>query len=205
MTEFAFAPTLPYWTITLIGAVAAISVLLSILRTPRSGVLRLIAFAALFGLLLNPQIRQFDRTALDDIAVVLVDRSASQSLDGRNEATQAAFESLAGKLDALGGVEIVRVDVGGAEESRLGEALRAAISDNPRARLGAVFMITDGQSTDPIPTDMVAPEAPVHVLISGRPGELDRKITLVNAPRYGVVNEGVEVAFRVDDLGPDNV
>jgi hypothetical protein len=205
MSEIAFAPALPFWAIGLIGAVAASVALLSIIRTPRSGALRLVALAALMGLLLNPQFRFADRTKLDEIAVVLVDRSASQSLDGRDKATAIAAEKLNAQLDALGGVETVRVDVGGLEETRLGEALRAAIGDNPRSRLGAVFLITDGRSTDAIPVESLAPEIPVHALITGRPDEIDRKITLVNAPRYGVVNEGVDVGFRIDDLGPDNV
>ena len=39
--------------------------------------------------------------------------------------------------------------------------------------------------------------------MTGRDSEIDRKITLVNAPRYGIVRQSVRVSFRIDDLGPD--
>ena len=90
----------------------------------------------------------------------------------------------------------------GAEQTRVVEALRTSLADAPRARLGGVFIITDGQAEDA--ADAVAPlglDAPVHIMVTGSEDETDRKITLVNAPRYGIVRQSVRVSFRIDDHG----
>ncbi|MFZ5615815.1 MAG: hypothetical protein ACOZAA_00635 [Pseudomonadota bacterium] len=203
MSAIAFEPAFPLPIVAAIGVLAMLAAILSTIRSPGSGAFRLAALAALTGLLLDPLLRVEERTPLDDIAVLLVDQSASNRLDGRDAATTAAADELEAKLKALGGIEIVRTAVGGDEETPIGEALAAAMNDNPRARLGGVFVVTDGQATDRIATDDRGVGAPVHVLLTGREGEIDRKVTLVKSPRYGIVKEGAEFSFRIDDLGPD--
>lgn len=203
MNALAFEPAVPLPIVIGVAIVAALISAISILRSPASAPFRLAALAALIGLLLNPQIRVAERTPLDDIAIVITDESASNSLDGRDGATREAADAIEKKLKSLGGVEIIRTAVGGAEETRLGEAISAAVNDNPRARLGGVFVVTDGQSTDKISTDRLNAAAPIHILTSGRPVEIDRKVTLTKSPRYGIVKEGAEISFRIDDLGPD--
>lgn len=203
MTGIAFAPLVPMWLLIALAVIGAGAALVSLWRQPASGVFRALAITAFIALIADPQIREAERTALDDIAVIITDESSSQTLDGRSEATRSAAEALEARLEAIGGVEIVRMDVGGLEETRLGEAISRAANDNPRARLGAVFVISDGQSTDRLASDRLKDAAPIHLLLTGRRGEMDRKITLVKAPRYGIVREGAEVSFRVDDQGPD--
>ena len=43
--------------------------------------------------------------------------------------------------------------------------------------------------------------APVHALITGRPGERDRRIQLVTAPRFGIVGQQQTIVLRVEDQG----
>ena len=205
MSAIALEPSFPVAVIVIIGALAALASILSIFRAPRSAPLRLIALTALMGLLLNPQLRVAERTPLDDLVVLLIDESASNRLDGRAEATASAAEAVESQLRALGNIEIVRSAVGGPDESRLAEAIATAISDNPRARLAGVFIVTDGQATDRLSTDRLNVGAPIHVLSTGREGEIDRKVTMVKSPRYGIVREGAEISFRIDDLGPDEI
>ncbi len=45
-------------------------------------------------------------------------------------------------------------------------------------------------------------DAPVHGLITGQPNEIDRRIEIVSGPRFGIVGEEQEVAFRVINDGP---
>ncbi|MEK7265190.1 MAG: hypothetical protein AAB227_03730, partial [Pseudomonadota bacterium] len=203
MSALAMEPAFPLALVIGVAIFAALIAVVSIIRSPASAPFRIAALAALIGLLLNPQVRVSERTALDDIAIVITDESASNSLDGRLEATRQAAEAIEQKLAALGGVEIIRTTVGGGEETRLGEAIAAAVNDNPRARLGGVFVVTDGQPTDKISTERLNAAAPIHIITSGRPGEIDRKVTLTKSPRYGIVKEGAEISFRIDDLGPD--
>jgi predicted Rdx family selenoprotein len=203
MNQIAFEPAFSLPAIVLAGAVAILAGAVSLIRAPRSAPFRVAALFALLALLLNPQIRVAERTALADIAVIIEDESASNRLDQRAGATRVAADALEAKLRALGDVELVRTRVGGEEESRLGEALDAALTDNPRARLSVIFVVTDGQATDHVAAPAAPESAPVHILLTGRPSETDRKVTLLRAPRYGIVKEGAEVSFRIDDLGPD--
>ncbi|MBP0649873.1 hypothetical protein J8J40_22770, partial [Mycobacterium tuberculosis] len=41
--------------------------------------------------------------------------------------------------------------------------------------------------------------APVHALVTGRPGEVDRRLAIVEAPRFGLVGTDQTIAFRVVD------
>ena len=200
-----FAPWAPDWLlITLAVGVVAITIL-SMMRNWKSGVFRALALIALLGLLSNPQIRQAERAPLEDIAIVLVDESASQSLDGRRDIASRARERLEETIGSLANVETRVVSYGGDDETRSIEALQSALADTPRARLGAVVMVTDGQSSD---ADDVAGisdiDAPVHIFLTGRNNEKDRKITLTNAPRYGIVRQWVRISFRIDDVTVNN-
>ena len=198
----AFDPYLPIWGLILV-AVAVIGFAgLSIWHNWRSGGLRLLALAGLVALLANPQLREAEKTPLDDIVVILVDKSLSQSLGDRTATTQAAVDQLMQDVERLNNVEVRLNEFQGAEQTRLIESLQTALADTPRARLAGVFIVTDGQGIDSEQaTNSLGLEAPVHLLITGDVRETDRKITLVNAPRYGIVRQTVRVSFRVDDLG----
>ncbi len=200
-----FDPFLPYWALILACAIGVAFAAINIWRNWKSGLLRLAAVAALIALLFNPLLREAERAPLEDIAIVLIDRSASQTLDNRDDATTAALEKLSGTLEAFEDVELRIVEFSGEEETRTIEALQGALADAPRARLGGVFIITDGQASDAALAETLSGvDAPVHLMLTGRSNEVDRKITLTNAPRYGLVRQSVRVSFRIDDLGPND-
>jgi len=204
--NIVFDPFVANWALIAAGVIAAAFVAVSVFANWKSGAFRAVAIAALLALLANPLIREAEKTPLDDIALILVDKSASQSLDGRETAAAETAASLEDAIAALGGVETRVIDYEGAEETLTLSALKTAIADTPRARLGGVFIITDGQAADA--EDAAPPlgiDAPVHLLTTGRAEERDRKITLSNAPRYGIVGQPVRVSFRIDDLGPDEI
>lgn len=199
-------PLLPFWALTLALIFGALFALMSLWRNWKSGVARVLAIAAMLALLSGPMVREAETAALDDIALILVDESASQTLDNRNDVATDAAAQLKAEIAALEGVEAEVISFSGDDETRTVDAVRQAITDTPRQRLGAVFVITDGQASDAAdaqnPIDI---DAPIHLLTTGSPREADRKITLVSAPRYGIVRQSVRVTFRVDDLGPDEV
>lgn len=188
-----------------LAAVALIVALVGLWRRPLSGAFRLAALAALFGLLANPVMRTAEQTPLDDLALLIVDRSASQSLDGRDAAATEAAADVERKLAGLGGVDVRRIEVAGATETRLGAAIEGALADAPRSRLAGVFVVTDGQSADAIRADAAPADAPVHAILTGRADEIDRKITVLNGPRYGIVGDPAPVSFRIDDVGRNGV
>lgn len=198
----AFDPYLPVWGLALVALVCVAFAGLSIWYNWRSGALRALALAGLIALLANPQLREAEKTPLDDIAIILVDQSLSQTLEARTTTSEEAVERLTQEIENLNNVELRVSEFTGSEQTRLVEALQTALADTPRARLAGVFIITDGQGVDKEEAEnSLGLDAPVHLLITGDVRETDRKITLVNAPRYGIVRQTVRVSFRVDDLG----
>ena len=69
-------------------------------------------------------------------------------------------------------------------------ALQQALSETPPERVGGAIFVTDGIAHDiPAIADALGFHAPLHVLITGHEGERDRRIELVEAPRFGIVGK----------------
>ncbi len=201
-----FDPWLPQWALIAVCVIGAALALVSLVRNWKSGIPRALAIVAIILLIANPLRREAETTPLDDVALILVDESASQSLDGRNTITERAATELQERIENLGGIETVVAPYGGADETRTVAALGQSLADISRQRLAGVFVITDGQTADAADAaSFPAVDAPIHLLTTGSENERDRKINLVSAPRYGIVRQSVRVTFRVDDLGPGEV
>jgi hypothetical protein len=200
--QLLFAPLLPVWALVL---VAALGVALAAWgERGRTRIwLRLIPLAAILLALLNPRLSQQDATALNDVAVVLVDDSASMGVGDR---PGQSAEALAGTLERLKKLPNLDVRVehyhnapGRDDGTKLFSALDRALADIPRRRLAGVVMITDGQIAD-VPGK---PElgAPLHLLLAGHKDERDRRLVVEQAPSFGIVGGTTSLSFRVEDPG----
>jgi hypothetical protein len=202
----AFAPLVPtavLWA-AIACAVAMAALLLSVRN--RGAVLRVGALALLVLALANPSFTREDREPLSSVAVVVVDKSPSQSFGNRTAQTDAARAALIQRLQRIPGLEVRTVEAGEADGetdgTHLFSALGTALADVPPDRVAGAFLITDGRVHD-IPTDVNALgfAAPVHALITGQPDERDRRVALLSAPRFGIVGQSQTVVFRVEDQG----
>jgi hypothetical protein len=208
-----FAPVIPPWLLIALAAIAALALLPALLRPAldaagqrriipaRGALLRLAAFAALILALANPRLVEETREMRPDIALLLVDRSDSTTLADRAariEAARAALESRARRLPDLE-LRSVEVPEAGNQGTRLWSAMERALAEIPRARLAGVMALTDGQVHDLPPAPAL--EAPFHLLLAGRPGEVDRRIRVIEAPGFGIVGRPVELRVVVEDLG----
>jgi hypothetical protein len=204
----SFSPLLPIWLIVALGGSAALFLLLGLVRRVRGAWLRAAALAALLLALLNPVLLREDRQPLPTVVAMVVDTSASQSLDGRDKTTEATRAALAKRLAEFHGIELRTIEAGGAKDgvavdgTNLFGPLGVSLADVPPERLGAVVMLTDGEVHDiPGKTDAPTASAPLHVLLSGHDNERDRRIVIDSAPRFAIVNEGQTIKFRVLDDG----
>jgi len=84
--------------------------------------------------------------------------------------------------------------------TRLYGALTRALGDVPHQRVAGAILITDGQIHDMPPPDRLDFAAPLHVLLTGRPGEADRRLAVTAAPKFGLVGKTVQLTVRVEDL-----
>lgn len=190
--DIEFIPLLPF---PLLWGALALAGLLSIalLWANRRGVfLRLLSLVLLLLALANPNLRQEDREALPNIAIVLADESGSQKIAGRAGRTQEVKDKLAKALAAFPNLEVRWISSsspteGGKEETALFADLNRALADIPPERLAGVIMITDGQVHDAPPdASRLGFDAPVHALITGSPEERDNRLEIVSAPRFGL-------------------
>lgn len=208
-TSIAFSPLVP-WAVLLILALPALAGLgFGLVRRARGTLLRALALAVLFLALLNPALVQEEREPIKDVAVIVVDQSPSQNVGERRARAERALEDLQRKLARYDDLEVrvVRTaDAAGAEgagieQTRLLEAMNRAVADVPRRRLAGAVLLTDGQVHDvaeALPT--LEGFGPVHALLTGERDEGDRRLAVVQAPSFGIVDRPVTVTVRVDDL-----
>ena len=204
--KLILSPVLPHWTLGILLIIAIVAMAVSAYSRSRGTVWRTLVFAALIFALAGPRLVKEEREPLTDVAVIIVDRSPSQTLGGRRDRTDEALKTLTDELSAYQNLE-VRIREAGARtdgETRLFGTLDNALADVPPERLAGVVFLTDGQVHDvPVPPGGFDGEAPVHVLLTGSQAEKDRRMTVQNAPRYGIVGSEQTVIFSVKDVAGD--
>ena len=206
----ATAPLLPWSMIAVLGAACALCLGFGILRRARGLLWRALAVAILLAALVNPSLVEEKRSPQRDTAIIVVDESPSQRIGDRQRATEEALAVLSDRLSRERDLDLRVVRAGkpqpggGDDGTRLFTALGRAMSDVPRQRLAGVVMITDGQVHDvPAGEAKAAAEAvgaPLHVLLSGRRDEGDRRLIVAQAPSFGLVGKELQLKIRVEDL-----
>ncbi len=158
--------------------------------------------------LLHPEFLQEERELLPTEVAIVVDKSASQSLDERDKTTSLMQTALVEQLSKMHGVNIRIIEVEGTKNgvavdgTQLFTALNAGLSDVSHDRLGAVFIFTDGQVHDiPEKNNLLENGVPLHVLLSGKKDEYDRRIILDQTSRFGLVNKEQKIRFHIRDEG----
>jgi hypothetical protein len=196
-----FAPVLPLWLIGALAVVALLALVPAFLRRARGAPLRALVFGLLLLALANPRLVEETRETRPDIALLVVDRSASTGIGTRAAQVEAARLGLEERIGRLADLELRTVEVpeGGNQGTRLFTATERALADIPRARLAGVIALTDGQVHD-VPAQSSI-EAPFHAVLPGLPGETDRRLRVVEAPGFGIVGQSVELRVVVEDLG----
>ena len=206
----------------LLGGLAIISLCLiavMLWRRARGVIWRTLTILTLLAILANPIAREEEREPTADVVAIVSDRSASMSLENRTATVDAALVNLRKQLANLKGIETRFIEAGAqpfeASDSttnngtNLFAPLSDALADIPLDRLAGIIMLTDGLVDDASSTvlaklkDTTAKSAaPLHVLLTGDPQAMDRRVVIEQAPRFGIVDEPITISFRVDETGP---
>jgi hypothetical protein len=205
----ASAPLLPWWAIATFAAVCAVILGFGVLRRARGLPWRVVALLIFLAALVNPSLIEEKRSPQRDIAIIVVDESPSQRIGDRQRTTEEALAAVSDRLGRERDLDVRVIRAGkpqpgaGDDGTRLFTALDRALSDVPRERLAGIVMITDGQVHDvPGGEAKTAAEAlggPLHVLLSGRPDEGDRRLVVEHAPSFGLVGKDAQLKVRVED------
>jgi len=196
-----FEPALPAWLLVALAVLCAAAAGLGIWKRARGAVFRACAFVVLIGWLAGPTLVQETRQGLSDIALLVVDHSASMLVGDRMKLADTASAQIRAAAAKLPGLDLrtVVVPESGHDGTQLWSAASRALADIPQTRLAGVLAITDGQVHD-LPAH--APEAPLHVLIPAKGEEWDRRVRVIEAPSYGIVGHTLDLKVVVEDLGP---
>jgi hypothetical protein len=205
---FEWSPYLPYIYYVLLAVAAGGALLFVLFKRWWDFIWRAAFFVALLFLLLNPIILNEIRQGLPDKLVIVVDDSASTRIAGRDKVGQQALDSLLAKLKNFKNIDPVVIHSGSdmvanrGESTNLFTALRNNLLSIPQAQVAGTVFITDGQVHD-VPTELGALErlGPFHAILTGKKDEFDRKVTIVSAPKYGVLNEDIAVTVKIEETG----
>ncbi len=197
-----FDPLIPWPVLAVVASVAAAGIVLALWRGLSGWALRGLAALVMIAALAGPVYQIEDRAPLTDIVLMIEDESASQTLSDRPEQTAIAAEALAETIAARENTELRRVQVGdgdGDEGTRIMAAVTEALAEEPRARVAGIIILSDGIVHD---ADQ-APDlpAPMHLLLSGRQNDWDRRLIVRNAPAFAIIGEPVTLTLRIEDSG----
>ena len=197
-----FDPLLPLWLMVALAlavlAALAVAVFWRLTGWPYRG----FAVVCVFLALLNPSLQTEERQAQADIVIVVVDRSSSQALSDRAAQTEEALAHVTAQLADRPGTEMRLVEVedaAGPGGSEVMTALAQALSETAQDRIAGAIVISDGQIHDP----EFAPKlpAPLHLLLTGRPRDWDRRLLVKNAPGFAILGEPITLTLLVEDQG----
>ena len=197
-----FDPLLPQALLLALLAVSAGLLAYALWRGLAGWALRLLAAGFLLVALANPSLQEEDRKPLADIVLMVVDASASQQIAGRPDQTAAAVAAITTRVKALGNTELRVVTVKDGKDNAgtlLMGALADAVAQEPRARISGAILVTDGQVHD----IGLAPSlpAPLHVLLTGKAADWDRRLVIKNAPAFAILGEKAALTLRIEDQG----
>ena len=161
--------------------------------------------------LVNPRLVREDFEIQKNIVLVLVDRTASQSVGKRKILTDKALSHLREQLKRFPKIEL-RVETvhdvvpqpqtGIYNEGTLMiSSLRRALDALPVGRLSGVVLISDGQVHDMSEeiTETFTSTTPIHLLLTGNRDQKDRRIVVEQAPSYGLVGKEAVIEYRVEE------
>lgn len=202
-TALSFAPLLPWPLLAALAVAIALVVGLGLWRRARGMLWRGAMLSLGLLALANPVVIREERQPLDDVVVLLADRSPSQQIGDRAEQVDQAVRELRGNLEGLDDLELVEATVGGEGENgtELFKELATTLAEIDRSRLAGVLIVSDGQVHD-VPPDLarLGIDAPLHLLLTGRHDEQDRRLLVQEMPSYGMVGDPQEIMLRVDHL-----
>jgi len=201
-----FLPFVPWSVLWALAAVGAVLLALLFWRSRRGAILRLLSYALLLLAIANPQLKQEDREPLSDVLAVVIDDSQSQAIAGRTARTDEIRKELEERLKAFPNLDVrwVHSTSTSADSERDGTMLftdlAQSLADVPPDRLAGVVMITEGEVHDvPASAAGLGFDAPVHALLTGKPGEFDRRLQILSAPRFGIVGSAQAIELKVTD------
>ena len=208
MLTIDFAPVFPWQLIIGLTIVTALLLGYGALRRARGLAWRATALIGLLLALANPVAVEEEREARSDVLTIVVDESLSQDVGKRRDITAKALAHVEEATGLMRNLDVRIIRAGGASGSEMGpvdgtrlfKAIARGTADIPLKRMAGTIIITDGQVHD-IPKGDSSQKSggPVHVILTGKRNEFDRRLVIRHVPKYGIVGKAVTLRIRIDD------
>lgn len=207
--SLSFDPLLNWPALAMITLALAAALSWSLIKRTRGFLLRILAAAALIAAIANPALLSEQRGPLKSTVAIIVDESQSQRYGERQTQTEQALKQLKVKIERFDNFDVRVIsaskagDDGSQKSTRVFASINEAFQDVPPARIAGAILLTDGQVHD-VPTNpekTLGFDAPVHVLLSGKPDEFDRVVSFIETPKFGITNKPIRFVLRVQDDG----
>ena len=201
-STIVFDPLIPWPMLMVVTIIALSALVLALLRGLNGWALRGLASAVVLGALAGPSFQQEDRAPLTDIVLLVEDSSASQRLGDRQTQTEGAVAALGAQIAARPNTELRQISVPDGEGdagTQMMTVIADALAEEPRARIAGILAVSDGRVHDAdLPIDL---PAPMHLLLTGKQSDWDRRLSVRNAPAFAIIGEPVTLTLRIDDMG----
>lgn len=205
--KILFAPLIGGEWLLLLAVLCALMTGICLFTKLPGAIWRGIAAALLLVVLANPMVVRERREVLPDIVALIIDDSPSQQLDGRADRAAAAAELIRTRLARLPDLQLREMRIGESlEGTHLFAAAEKLLFDVPAERVAGIIMITDGQVHDVPPQALQSQlSGPVHALLTGNSQQRDRRLSIAQAPKFGIVGETLSLRLQVDDADPAGI
>ena len=202
------SPIIPISLLIPLILVSLVYCLYLVLRQTKGCYFRIFTIIILIIALLDPAIQDEKRQSQKSYVAIVVDRSDSQKIAQRLTQTDAALDLLKKRLAAFPNIEPKIIDYSttdnGASGTRLFDSVRTLIKEIPTDRLSGLVLLTDGIIQDiPKHIEQLGIDAPIHALVTGNKNEHDRRLELVETPRFGIVGKQQIIKARIIDTRND--
>ena len=203
MTQtIVFDPLVPLALLIAAAVVVFAGLALALWRGLAGAWLRGLGGVVVIAALAGPNLQREERGNLNDIVMIVSDESASQKLAERAEISSTATDRLEQTLMERDGTDVVRVTVPdgqGDAGTQLLTALNDTLAELPQSRIAGAFLVSDGRLHDlERAPDM---PAPLHLLMSGKSSDWDRRLSVTNAPAFAILGEPVTLTLKIEDMG----
>ncbi len=206
MTRIGIDPHIPLDLWSVLTALVFVAISISIWKRLGGWPWRFLSFMVVLLALLQPYILREQRENLEDIIVVLTDKSNSRTIQKREKQTIMAEQALDEIFASRSNLRVRKVAVVDSDENRgtkMISQLQSVLAEEPTDQIAGVVLITDGEVHDADRDLAIA--APLHVFLTGEKDGFDRRLMVKNAPAFAIVGEPVTMTLRVENLGLEEV
>lgn len=203
-TGLEFAPLIGGEWLIALGIMAVLVLAPAVLKRARGTAARAAFLLAALVILANPILVEEELELLPDQALVIVDKSASQTIGERQSQIETALDAIRGNFADADDLDLRIIEIGGERAGRGGTRLLGplaeALVEIPREQFAGAILLTDGLIHDSEAAARIGALAgPVHLLLSGDKAVRDRRLIIEKAPEFALVERPAELIVRVED------